>query len=374
LPVSDEGKSTQRLPGLDGLRAVAVSMVIAYHVMASEMDTRVARYAPPGIVGVRIFFVISGFLITWLLLCEEKKNGSISLEKFYIRRVFRILPPAFFYLGVISLLGFIGVLRIHVREIVAAALFVRNIFTDLPHAHGAYSDWTGHYWSLSCEEQFYLLWPMLLILSRGRKRMITACLVVAVPILTQELQFRVGHSVLLSVPAYFSWLDSIQVGCLLALLREDPATRPFLRGPILQHPLTPLIAVIVACLTEYFPTATILKPSVEAVCFALIINYLIEDHRRLPDRLLALWPVEYIGKLSYSLYLWQQIFCWADPTLPAKRFQIYPFSLLFTLICGVFSYYLVEQPMLRLRARLFDRNRPESKPVIAKLEELAKPA
>src|SRR5260221_4908735 len=132
-----------RIPSLDGLRAISIALVVWCHVG----DGR-GMYSY-GSFGVTIFFVISGFLITHLLAAEEEKRGSVSISDFYRRRAFRILPPAILYLLVTAGLTS-GV------DVLHCLLFVRNLNPG--------SEVTSHYWSLSIEEQFYLIWPAAFVL------------------------------------------------------------------------------------------------------------------------------------------------------------------------------------------------------------------
>ncbi|MBV8072845.1 MAG: acyltransferase, partial [Acidobacteriaceae bacterium] len=152
---------TEYIPTLDGWRAVAIGMVIAYHASMVPFGT-VEAYRSSwayllrfGHIGVALFFGISGFLITTLLLREEARNGRISLSKFYIRRCFRILPAYYALLGSITILGLIT----SRAELMSSLCFVRNYIHE---GAGGGSYVTGHLWSLAVEEHFYLLWPGLL--------------------------------------------------------------------------------------------------------------------------------------------------------------------------------------------------------------------
>ncbi|MBV8782143.1 MAG: acyltransferase, partial [Phycisphaerae bacterium] len=154
---SASSSSPKRIESLDGLRALAIVLVLAFHMRESGAFAHawINAVAAKGQFGVEIFFVLSGFLITMLLLREEQKHGRIDLKMFYIRRGFRILPPAMTYLLVVAVLAIVGVSTAS-GDLATSALFVRNFFswgsTD-----------TGHFWTLAIEEQFYLLWPLALV-------------------------------------------------------------------------------------------------------------------------------------------------------------------------------------------------------------------
>ena len=144
-----------KLPSLDGLRAVSIIFVIIHHVFfyekfwTNEIDL--------GRIGVHVFFVISGFLITTLLIKEKINNGKISLKNFYIRSAFRILPVLFLFLGVLSILNVIFDLNISGLSFFTSLFFLGNLGIDTSETW-----YTGHFWSLAIEEQFYLLFPFLL--------------------------------------------------------------------------------------------------------------------------------------------------------------------------------------------------------------------
>ncbi len=168
-PVSSSKIFLSRLPSLDGWRAVSILLVLGFH---SSFIQGFPVWLHPafgwifdGNLGVRFFFVISGFLITWLLLQEMNRAGSISLKDFYIRRCLRILPVYFTFLGVLALLQFFGAAKQSSASWIGALTFTRNLF-----GNDAIS---GHLWSLSVEEQFYLLWPGIFLLASGGKNLRT---------------------------------------------------------------------------------------------------------------------------------------------------------------------------------------------------------
>ena len=143
----------QRIETLDGLRAVSIMIVIAAHAFHDN-----EKLADLGHMGVLLFFALSGYLITTRLLEERARSGAISLREFYLRRAFRIIPPALVYLGVVALLAALGVIVYRPGAFAGALLFYIN-YID-PGVNG----WrVTHFWSLSVEEHFYALWPLALI-------------------------------------------------------------------------------------------------------------------------------------------------------------------------------------------------------------------
>src|SRR6266478_1710213 len=135
-------QQARRIPGLDGLRAISIALVLAYH----SADPMLAPHSfrSKGNFGVEVFFVLSGYLITWLLLTEESVDGSFRLRAFYARRALRILPPALFYIACVSTLGLLGVIAMKLWDVVPCIFFFRNLTTG--------ANVTEHFWSLAIEE------------------------------------------------------------------------------------------------------------------------------------------------------------------------------------------------------------------------------
>jgi peptidoglycan/LPS O-acetylase OafA/YrhL len=157
-----DGRPVRLLPSLDGLRAVSILLVILGHGVGtgkSQLDLHSPvlekLFFSHSAIGVRTFFIISGFLITTLLLREKSNFGYISLPAFYTRRCLRILPAFFFYLLVIVVLDRTGFVQLPAGNLLYAVTYTMN-FNPNPYWY------TGHFWSLSVEEQFYLLWPLAL--------------------------------------------------------------------------------------------------------------------------------------------------------------------------------------------------------------------
>jgi len=344
-----EQKAAQpnRLPGLDGLRAISITMVIVFHLATLPgfphhpiSDAVIAH----GSFGVNIFFVISGYLITWLLLKEEQKR-RIDLKKFYLRRSFRILPASLVFLGTVSVMALAGWSAAKPPDIFASLFFARNFY------HGGSPD-TSHFWTLSIEEQFYLFWPVLVLATKGYKRIAAVCvLLIVFPVLRQvSYQFAHGER---GVDVRH---DVILVGCLLALLRRPNRNGWLLSGPAVSA-FVPIVAVtVISLFLMYFDQikgVRLLTIPVTSFCVAAIVNYVLASTPGFITRILNSWIFVGVGKLSYGLYLWQQLFCWgsasfAMPPLPAVAC---------TLALALASYFLIEQPILRMRKGMDERIR-----------------
>lgn len=278
--------------------------------------------------GVRIFFVISGYLITTLLLREHEKTSTISLSEFYIRRAYRILPAAFAYMVPVLILFWHEMRWYHAA---AAVLYVVNFDLARP--------WfIGHLWSLGVEEQFYFLWPgVLKKFFRHRTAILLAVMALA------PVYSTIGYALKVPGGAYGTFpsvADNLAVGCLLAIF----AARMPRIGPWVA-----LAMVVAIVLIPQFPAHTpartlfmlfVLWP-VMNVCIAGVLLHVVQH----PYRMLNLAPVVFLGRISYSLYLWQQLFFFDPDPGPLKI----TLPLAFGFAC--LSYYVVEQPMLRLREK-----------------------
>jgi peptidoglycan/LPS O-acetylase OafA/YrhL len=347
------------LKTLDGWRAVAIIGVMVYHATTSlfypygpHPSYRALVLIQLGAKGVDIFFGISGLLICNRLLGEWRASGRIRLRDFYLRRTFRILPPYALYLAVLGLIAAAGVLVVEDREWWGCALFLRNYIGP----RGSPGWYTGHFWSLSVEEHFYLLWPGLLVVCGPRRgRWVVVLLALAVGA-WRELDARFQ---------WLSWLgpggmrtdtriDTLLWGCWMALLLEIPATRARLGRWLRPGVWLALVVALLACYRYH--------PPLESFWQSLLIPFLLVGTVLHPDgpagRFLEWAPLRWLGRMSYSLYLWQQVFLlgsWrAIRPFPLGRLQELPLNLLGTFACAALSYYCVERPMIRLGKRLIE--------------------
>ena len=191
------------VPSLDGLRAVSISMVIVGHASLAWHGHGLGRL---GGIGVDLFFVISGFLITLLLLRERRRNGSISLRAFYVRRCWRILPAYLVFLGALFVLSVFGVVDLTERDWAGALTYTVNFRPG--------TSWVmGHLWSLSVEEHFYLLWPVLLLLLGPARACALAALYVVTAPVVRLLIWRLGCRALDVDYCTPARMDTIAVGC-----------------------------------------------------------------------------------------------------------------------------------------------------------------
>ncbi len=328
-------KEPQRIPTLDGIRALSILLVIASHAVDRYEYPAIMR---AGTVGVLIFFSLSGYLITTKLLDEYQRSGSISLRNFYVRRAFRILPPAVVFLGVVWLLNLTGVVICSPAAVRAALFFYTNYFE-----FGGPGWRVSHFWSLSVEEHFYLFWPFLLLafaVSNGWKTAAMAALGISVWRMVDNhygiISNLFGADLQANLHRTDLTADVLLWGCCLAFLLRRPIAMPKVVSTLgAAFALTLMIALTINEVGHATPL-THLLPTV--FLFAVVTA---------PGapfgRFLDLAPLRFVGELSYSLYIWQQLFLGgAKPLLPL------PLAILAIFACAFASQRLIERPCMRL--------------------------
>lgn len=358
-----------RLPSLDGWRAISILMVLGAHCEFVGHQPIFSWF--DGSLGVLFFFVISGFLITWLMLAENDRTGRISLRHFYIRRALRILPVFYTFLIVVAALQCFTPYSQNWGKWVQNLTFTTNFGPD-PSSPFT----TSHLWSLSVEEQFYLLWPLTLVLllkrGAGTRQLLgfLALSLLAVPVFKAmgHHKFPAFLAPVLGDRSFFCNFNVLAVGCACAVYlrkvwRTDAAQNIFRtqRVPVL---FLGLVLVAVPYVFEKFRhTSTPLRifqftmlPTCEASGFALLMLQSVflpgwGIYRALNWR----WVCQ-IGVLSYSIYIWQQIFCSGPETFgwAPVWWMSFPGWLIPVLIVSAASYYGLERPILKWRGRFLE--------------------
>jgi peptidoglycan/LPS O-acetylase OafA/YrhL len=337
-----------KLPSLDGLRGIAIALVIIGHLHATAgfpdlgLEHLLGDY---GLLGVRVFFVISGFLITTLLLRELERHGSLSLRNFYARRALRILPAFSVFLLAVAIAAAAGWIDVGAGEWIAAFTYTIN-FVPVP-------SWeVGHLWSLSVEEQFYLLWPLAVArLGVRRAALLALAFFVCAPVVRVAMRVFIDDTAIEDLPVFPAVADGIAIGCLFAIGRQWLlAQRWYLAlsapGWLLLH--VPAIFVIHHA-SEAWGWVDLLGYPVLLLLIATIVEASTRwDPASIGARVLNARPLVWLGLLSYSLYLWQQ------PFLHHRLHEAhttFPLNLALAFGLALLSYFLLERPLLRLRSR-----------------------
>jgi peptidoglycan/LPS O-acetylase OafA/YrhL len=371
-------KTEQRfyLPQLDGLRFFAFFLVFLHHLPGVAGLNRLQAW---GWIGVDLFFCLSAFLMTTLLLMEHGKTGQISPKKFFLRRIFRIWPLYFFaiILGVLILpaLNVAGpgfgtedyakLLRQHLMPLL---LFLDNIAT-------AITDWTDSdalrpLWSISAEEQFYVLLPMFMLLMVSCSRRIW------VKVLLGLMVFAIGARVTLMLlqvpyPAIFATLmapDSFVAGMLLGKLYADG----MLSGSKVRQYAArlALLGLVMLCAVTVFPRVNpgswhqVWQFTAVGIGFGLIMLYLLTGQSNPLTSLLSLRPFVWLGKISYGLYIYHGIAIaiaaillshpapvWANKLSVIQWLTLFVLSFVVCVLLAAVSYSVLERPFLKLKAR-----------------------
>jgi peptidoglycan/LPS O-acetylase OafA/YrhL len=324
-----------KIPGLDGIRAVSALTVAAAHADR--------EFLPAGFAVV-MFFILSGLLITWLLVREGDRCGSVNLRAFYIRRAFRLLPP------LASLIVFTAIFKLppaSTTGLVTAALYCVNYFV----AFGGHPFGIGHTWSLAIEEHFYLIWPAVFRRCRERGLLLKGLVAVAIVSALARLALAYGFSQVYAHNATETNATAIAVGCALAVcIRRSPRRLPrFLFHQWLVAPC--LIAVAALAQIPKATPAPWATPAVVPLLAIILIQSIAFEWRVLEN------PAAYfLGRISYSIYLWHLVAIQVAASLlkasPAVLRPALPFYVLISVLLATASHYLIERPAQALGRRL----------------------
>lgn len=369
-------ESSNRLLSLDALRGIAVLLVLGRHMpLGSEalnpLWKPVFLWQQGGWIGVDLFFVLSGFLVSGLLFREYRRTRQLSVGRFLIRRGFKIYPAFYFFLGC-TLFFVIWARRGNVpwAEILCEACFVQNYGPGL---------W-DHTWSLAVEEHFYLLLPLVLILLTARRKgatdpfqpvLITFAVVAAVSLLLRWHQARlIPFSYMTHILATHLRLDGLWFGVAIAYLYhfQRETLLVSIRG---RERLMMLVAVVlmvppfVLYLEESFFLPTLGLSCLYVAGGLLICVWL---SRPLPPNLIVRF-IAWIGYYSYSIYLWhffvqRAVFAkWSNSgSLEQPPWSVYLLYVLASVLTGVFMAKVIEYPFLALRDRLVPTRAPLVEP------------
>jgi len=349
-PVSDrfdllkENMQARRVPMLDVVRAIAAFLVVIDHFRLTHGDT--------GTVGVTIFFALSGFLITGLLLGENRKTGSVSLAGFYRRRMFRIFP-AFYVFWMV----YIG-LMLWNRESVPWAQAASTFFYYSNYYWGVTGDAPIMVmtWSLAIEEQFYLIWPMLFCLWKNdMRKLIRGTLgLILLSFICRLIESYVLHlNLTYLMYAFEARADSIMIGCLLAIAVANGSARSFVNAVSARSfflAITFALLILSGIMTLNNTYNVIYRSTAEAALAAILIVQLLALSPKSAWNLLNNRATRYFGQISYSVYLYHGL-CRRFVEQILDIHQKYLVALLGFVCCLVVasaSFYLIEKAFIRL--------------------------
>lgn len=348
------------VPSLDGLRAVSIWLVLLAHI--------VNQHFFPGGLGVLTFFVISGFLITRLLIGERKRTGSVDVAEFYKRRFLRLYPAVVSFVLVVSV-GFLvfAPSQFDINEPFWTLAYGANYLAVNRELHGPTMTMPFvPFWSLSVEEQYYLAFPLVILMTRGKLRplFLIALAAYAVPLALRFTYATLWPQLLTPDNHYIYFrtetrIDLIATGVLIAVACETERGRKFVER--LAHPLAFVAAIMVLlfCLgyRDTFFRETI-RYTLENVAAATILCSVVFSNRLwLVNWALNGWLTVWFGLVSYSLYVWHEVvagvapnvLAWLGVSAPAMLQKVLTFVPI--IAAAAFSYYVVERPIRGLRAR-----------------------
>lgn len=343
-----------RIKGFDGLRALSVMLVIMSH---ASIWTRL-EITNPGVLatfsahaGVNVFFVLSGFLITNLLISEHKATGTISYRKFFMRRALRIFPLYFLAVTLLFIFDKTNLSKIPDCSFLFAYTYTLNF---APRACTFSS--MSHFWSLAVEEHFYLLWPLVFLLG---KRIACTCALIFATVC------------LLAPPVLAGWFPGVSVN-----RWTIPAAAPIAFGCIVafiytHHHVSNFFAsqknapfILLAAITGLASPAFLSSELVWLMAVSLLLLYVIYNQNSWLVRALEVKPLASLGVISYGLYVWQGVFTGNGPY---RSGGIFPPSvelgLWLTFLAAPLSYMFFERPMLALKRRFSWRS--EAMPAVS---------
>ncbi len=331
------------IKGFDTLRALSIAMVVTAHSLPSLwIQEQRLWHLISGDTGVLIFFVISGYLITTLLVKELAKFGKIDFKKFFARRFLRLLPPLIvFYLTVLALMA-TGTIQ---ETYIGLGISVFYLYNFVPNKF--YTGELGHTWSLALEEQFYFTWPFVINFLRQKKTLVTfGLLAILASILFLFFIYPIDFLDHFKAKRWFiPAISPIMIGAILALVADD------LKG-ILTSPLVQFLAFLALFASPLFVPESILiiAPIFQACGVAFLLLLIIHQQDSTAVMVLNNPLTTYLGKISYGIYVYQGLFLRTGPG-SENWFQQFPQNLVLTLICAILSFEFLEKYFLKKKKK-----------------------
>ncbi len=315
---------------------------------------------------INVFFIVSGFLISSILLKEAKKNdGNFDLKKFYMRRWLRIAPVYYAFLA-IAMTWYIWGGNHHLKPFVAAAFYLTNLDAAFQWGLIPAKLGLGHLWSLGMEEQFYLFWPACLLLF---KKHATKFVVATIGSVYVWRLYLVTHGVpwYRLVEGFDTYIDTILVGVLTALLLFRPQVNQLAKKLLGHGPVQLALAVGIffalqklghpgnGMVNDQLFFWSVKLPIVNTL-IALFLVSVVSNQKGFVANILSNVALVFIGKISYSIYLWHpfvhSVYCafyWDYFSKHGPTAELIQYGIIF--VCSVVSYYLIEEPFLKLKSK-----------------------
>lgn len=338
------------IPALDGLRAIAILIVLFSHIFSFPLF--------PGGFGVTVFFFISGFLITRLIFSEIHLKQEFSIKRFYFRRFLRLYPPLVFIVFVNSIYVFLQGEIPSGQEFSAIFLYYWNYYGLLG---GKSILAMGALWSLAVEEHFYIVYPWLIKLLKNSFKAIFCLAVVLVFMillwrifLLSHFHFVGGHYTYSSTDTR---IDSILYGCLLSLFLEFDIAKKIITKVSSRYVFILAVILLLLCFLirgDFFRET--IRYSIQGIALWIIFaSLLFTEKYNFLKLILEHKVLVYIGKISYSLYLWNMfiVFVIVPTWVDVNNQMLFAFtSALLSVLVASFSYYCLEKPFAKLRHKL----------------------
>jgi len=360
---------TSRLASLDGWRAICIILVIGHHSVESPGFPKVLsplfNWIFDGNLGVRIFFIISGLLITWLMLQENQKHGAVSIRLFYLRRIIRIFPVYFSYLGVLAIFQICNIFYQNNIAWFANLTFTTNYFLDQ-------APRTGHLWSLAVEEQFYMVWPFVFVALGISIRFLSGIKLLGLIMIISPILRVISYLKLwppLLAPFFvwgstFLYMDSIAIGAACALIlfyHRNLVEKHIIYSKKWLTYFAFILVLFPHILKHYKVLGIITVPfdsTLQAVGISILMLKSIFYSEKGLYRILNIPFISGVGILSYSLYMWHMIAYQVGLSrnlaqkLSFSWWNVFPGWILIGILAAMLSYYILEVPFFKMRAYL----------------------
>ncbi len=345
-------QTNKYIKGLDALRAASISFVLLNHlgidVLFFENQYLKNNFFSlfSGETGVKFFFVLSGFLITRILWTQFEVAGKIDLKKFFIRRLLRLAPPLIIFYFLVFVLMISKQIVFDLDGVLYAFFYLYN-YVPLLH----YRSELAHIWSLSVEEQFYLIWPFLILIFSKYKVLIILTLVfilgsILATFFLPEFVFR-AH---LRPKRWFLPAGGfIAIGAVIALIQEKNDEKLL---QLFRKQKLPLVLFVSCYLSTLIVPIYLIEvfSFLQAIGFAILILWVFYNQNSKLVGLMEIKPIVYVGKISYGIYVFQGLFLLTGPGSELK-FQQFPFNIILTIGFAVLSYHFLEKPILKYKSR-----------------------